>query len=146
MTQPFYSRHAELGVTLFRLFLGAVLVYGTADNVFSYARMLEFRDFLAHNGFPVPLASAYLSAYAQFLCGLLILAGAWTRSAAAIMVFNFLVALGMVHVGLPLSANIAPLAMLFGSLLFVFHGGGAFSVDRRRRPPPEVPPPEVPVT
>lgn len=126
------ERRSELGVFLFRLFLGAVLVYGTADNVLSHERMLEFRAFLADNGFPYPLFCAYLSAYAQFVCGLLLLFGAFTRSAALVMVVNFLVALAMVHIGLPFNANIAPLAMLFGAVLFLFHGGGAYSFDARR--------------
>lgn len=123
------ERHSALGVPLFRLFLGATLVYGTQDNVFSSAHMLEFRDFLAQNGFPFPLFSAWLSAYAQFLCGLLIVLGLATRPAAAVMVINFVVALVMVHRSLPFSANIAPLAMLFGALLLVFHGAGPYSLD-----------------
>lgn len=126
------GRHPELGVFLFRLFLGSVLMYGTVDNVLSPARMLEFRDFLEQNGFPYPLFCAHLSVYAQVLCGTLILVGAFTRPAALVMVVNFVVALVMVHVGLPFSANIAPLAMLFGSLLFLFHGGGVYSVDAVR--------------
>lgn len=136
MRQPIRLSHAkrrpELGILLFRVFLGFVLVYGTVDNVLSHARMLEFRDFLAQNGFPYPLACAYLSVYAQIVCGALLLVGAFTRYAALLMIINFLVALGMVHVGLPFSANIAPLAMLFGSLLFLFHGGGIYSVDAAR--------------
>jgi putative oxidoreductase len=123
----------ELGVFLFRLFLGTTLIWGVVDNVLSWERMLEFRDFLAQNGFPVPWYCAQLSVYAQLVCGGLLVVGALTRAAAAVMVFNFLVALGMVHVGLPFNANIAPLAMLFGSILFLFHGGGAWSVDARRR-------------
>jgi putative oxidoreductase len=123
------ERHSALGVPLFRLFLGATLVYGTQDNVFSRERMLEFSEFLATNGFPAPLFNAHLSAWAQFICGVLIAVGAATRPAAAVMVINFAVALWMVHRNLPFNANIAPLAMFFGSLLLVFHGAGAYSVD-----------------
>jgi putative oxidoreductase len=123
------ERHSALGVPLFRLFLGATLVYGTQDNVFHGERMLEFRDFLAQNGFPAPLFSAHLSAWTQFVCGLLIVAGAATRPAAAVMVVNFIVALWMVHVGQPFNANIAPLAMLFGAAMLMLHGAGAYSVD-----------------
>jgi putative oxidoreductase len=134
------ERHGSLGVPLFRLFLGITLVYGTQDNVFSREQMLEFSGFLAENGFPAPMFNAHLSAWAQFVCGLLIAAGAVTRPAAAVMVINFVVALWMVHRNLPFSANIAPLAMLFGSLMLVFHGAGAYSVDaaRRRRTSPMV--------
>lgn len=136
------ERHSALGVPLFRLFLGLTLVYGTQDNVFSREQMLEFSEFLGQNGFPAPLFNAHLSAWAQFVCGLLIAVGAATRPAAAVMVMNFVVALWMVHRNLPFSANIAPLAMLFGSLMLVFHGAGAYSVDatRRRRASPAVPP------
>jgi putative oxidoreductase len=123
------ERHSALGVPLFRLFLGATLVYGTQDNVFHRERMLEFRDFLAQNGFPAPLFNAHLSAYAQFVCGLLIIAGAATRPAALVMVVNFVVALWMVHAGQPFNANIAPLAMLFGATMLALHGPGAYSVD-----------------
>lgn len=125
------DRWSELGTLLLRLFLGLTLVYGTADNVFSHERMIEFRDFLARNGFPWPLASAYLSAYAQFGCGLLIAAGWFTRPAALVMVVNFVVALLMVHTTLPFSANISPLAMLFCSIFFLLHGPGRLSLNAR---------------
>jgi len=127
----YFARHAEIGAFLLRLFIAFVLIYGTMDNVFSWDRMLEFRDFLAANGFPYPLLSAHVSAYAQFCCGLLILVGLYTRLAALVMVINFLVALGMIHVGLPFNANIAPLAMLFGSIFLLFHGPGPYALDTR---------------
>ena len=141
---PGLDPHREVGTLLMRLFLGFVLVYGTQDNVFHADRMLEFRDFLAQNGFPAPLAAARLSAYAQFVAGVLILLGLLTRLAALAMVVNFLVALAMVHVGLPFSANIAPLAMLFGALFLLFHGAGPLGLDaplRRRsgHPDPALP-------
>lgn len=134
------ERHSALGVPLYRLFLGATLVYGTQDNVFSRERMLEFSEFLATSGFPAPLFNAHLSAWAQFICGLLIAAGAVTRPAAGVMAINFAVALWMVHRSLPFSANIAPLAMFFGSLLLMFHGAGPYSVDAamKRRAGPAV--------
>lgn len=128
----YFERRSEFGVLFLRLFIAFVLIYGTMDNVFSWERMLEFRDFLAANGFPYPLLSAHLSAYAQFISGLLILVGLFTRHAALVMIINFLIALGMVHVGLPFNANIAPLAMLFGSLFLLFHGAGPYALDTRK--------------
>ena len=122
----------EWGPLLLRLFLGFVLIYGTQDNVFHPERMQEFAGFLASNGFPMPLASAYLSAWAQFVCGILIIVGLMTRIAAGIMVINFIVALLMVHTSLPFSANISPLSMLFMSTFFVLYGPGILSVDGSR--------------
>jgi putative oxidoreductase len=116
----------DLGLVIFRVFLGTVLVYGTQDNVFGAERMHEFAGFLEQNGFPLPLASAYLSAWAQFVAGILIVLGVFTRVAALVMVINFVVAIAMVHAGLPFDANIAPLAMLFGSLMLVLTGPGKY--------------------
>ena len=123
------DRHAELGTVILRVFYAFVLIYGTQDNVFQYERMLEFRDFLTQNGFPYPLFSAYLSAYAQFVCGILISIGLLTRLAALTMVINFIVALAMVHMALPFTANISPLAMLFCGVFFLLHGPGPIAVD-----------------
>jgi putative oxidoreductase len=123
----------DLGLLLFRVFLGTVLAYGTQDNVFSAEHMHEFAGFLEQNGFPLPLASAYLSAWAQFIAGILIVIGLFARVAALVMVINFIIAIAMVHVGLPFSANIAPLAMLFGSVLIVLAGAGRYGVGRKGR-------------
>lgn len=128
----FARRHPGFGTLLLRGFLGFVLVWGTADNVFDSGRMLEFGDFLAANGFPAPLAAARLSAYGQFIAGAFILLGAFTRQAALAMMIHFAVALAMVHVGLPFNENIAPLAMFFGCAALLFHGGGSWSVDALR--------------
>ena len=124
-----FARRREHGALFIRLLVGYRLVYGTQDNVFSYERMLEFAAFLRDNGFPFPLFNAFLSAYAQFLCGLLFVVGLWVRPAAAVMVVNFIVALAMVHVGLPYERNFAALTMLFGSAFLLFNGAGGASVD-----------------
>jgi putative oxidoreductase len=134
--EPFVRRR-EYGALFIRLLVGYRLVIGTQDNVFSYERMLEFEAFLRANGFPFPLFNAFLSAYAQFLCGLLFIVGLWVRPAAAVMVVNFIVALAMVHVGLPFERNFEALTMLFGSAFLLFNGAGGASVDawlRRRAP------------
>jgi putative oxidoreductase len=123
------DRYAGYGAVFIRLLVGHRLVVGTADNVFSHKQMLTFAGFLGENGFPLPLASAYLSAYAQFICGTLILLGALTRPAAAVIAANFVVALAMVHVGQTYEESFDALAMLAGSLFLLFHGAGALSVD-----------------
>ena len=132
------DRRREHGVIFVRFAVGVHLVVGTQDNVFSWQRMLEFRDFLASQGFPWPLLSANVSAWAQFLCGGLFVLGLLTRPAAAVMVVNFLVALGMVHLGqTPYEATFPALFMLAGALFLLVHGPGAWAVDGwlARRPP-----------
>ena len=133
LTLRVLDRYAEAGTVLLRLFFAFVLIYGTQDNVFSRERMLEFRDFVAANGFPYPAFSAHLSAYAQFVCGILIGVGLLTRLAAITMIINFVAALLMVHVQLPFAANISPLAMLFCAVFFLLHGPGPLALDNRAR-------------
>jgi putative oxidoreductase len=122
----------ETGLFFIRLIIGWHLVYGTQDNVFSYARMLEFRDFLSVHGVPYPLFAAFLSAYAQFLCGLLYIIGLAVRPAAAVMIINFICALLIAHRtgGYPPAA--LALIMLFASIGFLLHGAGSWSLDARK--------------
>ncbi len=133
-----FEERREYGFFFVRLIVGFHLVHGTQDNVFDYARMLEFRDFLGARGVPYPLFGAFLSAYAQFLCGCLFVLGAWIRPAAAVMIINFLCALVIAHRtgGYPPAA--LALIMLFSSIGLLFHGAGRPSVDSalalRRRP------------
>lgn len=123
------DRYREYAPFLIRLIVGVILVEGTADNVFSWARMLEFAKFLEANGFPWPLPGAVISAWAQFLCGFLILLGVFTRPAALVMAINFLFALGIAH----LSQGFAParlaLMMLFCSLFLLVYGPGRPAVQ-----------------
>src|SRR5687768_12777163 len=67
MRYEWLERRREYGLFFIRLIIGFHLIYGTADNLFSQARMLEFRDFLASLGTPWPLVSAHVSAYAVHL-------------------------------------------------------------------------------
>lgn len=146
---PLLERHREAGALVLRLFVAFVLVYGTADNVLSADRMLEFRDFLAERGTPLPLVSAYLSVYAQFACGLLIAVGLATRPAALVMAINFVCAYAIAHLGQPVEANWAPVLMFAASAFLLVHGPGALSADEalRRRSRGAVPPaPSLAVT
>ncbi len=120
----------EWGPVFVRLFAGTFLIYMSQDNVLSWARMQEFESFLRQFGFPFPLFCAVLSAVAQFLAGLLFLAGALVREAAMVMVVNFVVALVMVHPRLPFREALDPSAMLASALCLLFTGAGRLSVDR----------------
>ena len=124
--------HRDYGACFIRLAIGARLMSGTQDNVFSYERMLEFERFLAANGTPFPLAGAFVSVYAQFACGALFVLGLWTRPAAAIMIINFLAALVIAHRATPFEATWPALMMLAAALFFLFHGAGRPSIDAWR--------------
>lgn len=128
----YFERRKEYGALFIRIIIGLRLVVGTEDNVFSWERMLEFRDFLESYHMPLPLTAAIVSVYAQFICGILYLAGAWTRIAALVMIFNFLVAYFLVHTGQNLQDSFHPLVILFASFFLLFYGAGRVSVDQWR--------------
>ena len=59
----FFDRHREYGPLFIRLIVGFHLIYGTQDNLLSFARMEEFALYLAERGVPAPLFAAFLSAF-----------------------------------------------------------------------------------
>ncbi len=127
------ARYTDLGLLILRVVIGAHLIIMTLDNVFSWERMLEFRDFLAHFGFPSPLFCAVLSVAAQFLCGIAFVLGLFTRPAGAIMGFNFIVAIVMVDRLQPYPGAFPALALVAVALCLLFTGAGRWSLDRRWR-------------
>jgi putative oxidoreductase len=124
------DRHRGWGVLALRLAVGVRLIEGTQDNVFSGERMQEFAAFLAAHGTPAPLFSAYLSAYAQFVCGLFIVLGLFTRPAGLVMTINFAAALLIAHRATPFLATWQAVMMLAAALYFLLCGAGALSLDR----------------
>ncbi len=125
----FLDDHKDYAEIFIRLITGFHLIYGTQDNVFSWDRMLEFSEFLTNFGFPVPLISAVVSVYAQFICGILFIVGFQVRIAAGIMILNFTVALLMVHVGDSYPGAFPAIMMLMGSFYLLFNGSKVFNVD-----------------
>jgi putative oxidoreductase len=123
------TAYSDWGLLLIRLAFATQLIVGTQDNVFSWERMLEFRDFLEAQGMPYPLLAAHISVYAQFGAGILWILGLFTRWAALLMVINFIVALLLVHVGLPYEQNVLALNLLAVSLCLLLTGAGRLSLD-----------------
>lgn len=125
----FFKRHREYAALFIRLIVGAFIVYGVQDNVFSRAQMQEFAHFLAAKGVPFPLFAAFLSAYTQFVCGVLILLGAYVRLISIPFIINFIAAIIIAHRGDTFQGTFPALLMIFVGLFFLFHGAGKFSVD-----------------
>ena len=124
-----FWKNKDFGILLLRVFIAVRLIYGVLDNVLHWDRMIEFKDFLQQNKFPIPLICAIVSVYAQLIAGILILVGLKIRWAAAVMIINFLVAIIMVHLGQTFEQMTPALAMLFSSLMFFFTGAGKYSLD-----------------
>jgi putative oxidoreductase len=129
LTFKWLEPYREYGLFFIRLTIGFRLIYGVADNVFSWAHMVEFSTFLEKLGVPFPMFGAHLSAYAQLICGVLFILGLFFRPAALVMAINFIFALLIAH----RTGGYAPAAdawiMLFTSFGFLLHGAGKPSVD-----------------
>jgi putative oxidoreductase len=124
----FRERH-DYGVIFLRLLIGSFIIWGVQDNMLSHDRMLEFRRFLAARGTPWPSFSAYLSVYAQFVCGVSILLGAFVRPLSIVFIINFICAIFIAHVGQTFQQMFPALMMIAAGLFFLFNGAGKLSVD-----------------
>nr|WP_321232792.1 DoxX family protein [uncultured Psychroserpens sp.] len=127
-----YLNHKNnIGILLLRIFIGCRLIYGVIDNIISWGKMLEFASFLESHQFPFPIVSAVLSVGIQFVCGLFVLIGYKIRIASFFLVINFVIALLFVHIKSndSLEGMTPALAMLFGSLTFIFTGADEISLD-----------------
>lgn len=124
------SNYADHGLLLLRLAFGFRLIYGTQDNIFRWAQMMEFSSFLELNGFPFPTVSAVVSVYLQFISGIAWIIGFRVRLFSLIMVANFTIALLMVHIGDTYLGAAPAIHLLVISFFLMFQGAGKFSVDK----------------
>jgi len=129
LTLTALARFSDLAFLALRVLVGAFLMWGTWDNLVSPERMQEFVAFLTQLNCPAPALAAPLSCYAQFACGALILIGLLTRWAALVMVFNFIVAVWLVHPGADFRALFPPLVMIAIPLVLATHGPGRYAAD-----------------
>ena len=125
----FFRRHSAYGVLFLRLAIAVLVLYGVQDNVFSWGRMLEFRDFLQARNVPFPLFSAQLSVYVQFLCGLLLLAGAAVRVVGLLLIINFTAAISIAHIGQSFPQYYPAAQLIAVGFFFLFNGAGPVSLD-----------------
>jgi len=122
----------DLALLILRAVFGFRLIYGTIDNIFSWERMLEFKDFLDGFGFPFPLAAAIISVYLQFLAGISWILGFRIKIASILMSLNFVVAIIGVHIlGNDTYKGTAPaIHLLTVSIILILLGGGKYSIGK----------------
>ena len=125
----FFKTREEYGTVFLRLLIGVFIIWGVADNILSWTHMLEFQKFLGARGVPNPLFAAHLSVYAQFICGLSILFGAFVRLTSIVFIINFIAAIVIAHRGHSFQQMFPALMMIAAGLFFLFHGAGRLSVD-----------------
>jgi putative oxidoreductase len=126
----FFERFSFLAPLFIRLLVGFHLIHGTYDKIFSAKSMQNIGSWFQTQGIPFPLFSAYLSAYCQFICGLLFIVGLFTRVAGLVMVINFVSAIAFVHLSDTYTNTFPALVMLSGSLYLLLNGAGGIAIDK----------------
>ncbi len=117
------------GALLLRLALAlSMTVYGY-QKVVPHGALNHFSHYVVTLGLPYWLGS--VSAFTEFIGGILLIFGLFTRLAAALISIDLLVALFLVgiHRGFNSYSNLLALAAI--SLMLVFYGAGVAALDRR---------------
>jgi putative oxidoreductase len=129
----YLDRLQPLALFVMRLALGAVMVGHGYPKVFGglhhHVQMVA--------GLGLPGWTAYLSAFAEFFGGLLVLLGLFTRAAAFAICIDMSVAIAKVHFHNGLMGNGGyefPLALAAIAFALIFFGGGAIAIDHIRAP------------
>lgn len=125
----FFEKYKEYAPIFLRLLIGVFIIWGVQDNVFSRAHMDEFARFLQQRNVPFPFFSAFLSAYAQMVCGISILLGAFIRPFSILFIINFIAAIIIAHPGDGFRQMFPALMMIAAGFFFLFNGSGKPSVD-----------------
>ena len=124
----YLDRLQPLALLAVRLSLGAIMVTHGYPKVFG--GLHHHAQFVASLGLPAWMA--YLSAFAEFLGGLLVLVGFFTRAAALAICINLSVAIWKVHLHNGLTGNGGfelPLAVATLALALIFFGAGPIAMD-----------------
>lgn len=137
----------DFGLLLIRVILGVVFMFHGSQKLFGLFEgggMEEFAANIEQMEVPMPQVAAYAAALAEFVGGLFLLVGLFTRIAAIPVTITMLVAAIMVH-GSAFSAAKGgmeyPLTLGLVAAGLIFTGPGRFSVDglffaRDVSPPP----------
>jgi len=122
------DRLQPLALAVMRLALGVIMVVHGYHKVFG--GLHHHAQFVASLGLPAWLG--YVSAFAEFFGGILVLTGFFTRAAAFVLLVNLVVAIWKVHWHNGLTGDHGyefPLAAAALAFALIFFGGGAIAFD-----------------
>ena len=121
------SRLSDLGLLLFRVFVGLALAWGHGIN-----KLPPSEGFVAGvvaMGFPAPLVFAWAAGLAEFVGGHLIALGLLTRPAALFAAVTMFVAAFIRQAGDPFTDIEKALLFLAAAALLMLAGAGRYSLD-----------------
>lgn len=121
------DRTADLGLLLFRVFVGLALAFG--HGLGKLPPKPGFVAGVAEMEFPAPLMFAWAAGLAEFVGGLLIAAGLMTRPAALFAGITMCVAAFIRQAGDPFTGIEKALLFLAAMVLLLLMGAGRYSLD-----------------
>jgi putative oxidoreductase len=118
-----------LGALILRLALGLSMAVHGYQKVVPHGALNHYAHYIATLGIPYWLG--YVSAFTEFVGGILLVIGLLTRFAAALVAINMLVALFAVgiHQGFGIYNYIIALTAI--AIMLLFYGAGAMALDRK---------------
>ena len=118
-----------LGALIMRLALGVSMAVHGYEKVIPHGALHHHVHYVVSLGLPYWLG--YVSAYTEFIGGILLIIGLLTRVAAALIAINMLVAFFYVglHQGFGIYNSILALVAL--GMMLTFYGAGALALDRK---------------
>jgi putative oxidoreductase len=119
----------DLGLFIFRIAIGLMMAFSHGLGKMPPPDM--FVNGLDSMGFPTPVFFAWCAALSEFVGGLLIGAGLFTRISALFLGITMAVAGFIAHAADPFAKKEMALLYLAACLLLFFQGGGRYSLDRR---------------
>lgn len=117
------------GALLLRLVLGAAMIFHGYDKVIPHGGLNHHVHYIASLGLPYWLG--YVSAFAEFAGGILLILGLLTRFAAFLVAINMLVALVTVTRHHGYAGSEYSLTLFAIATMLLFYGAGALALDRK---------------
>ena len=127
------SGTADLGRALLRIFAGLALAFGHGLGKIPPSE--GFIGGVTELGFPIAVFFAWASGLTEFVGGLLLAAGLFTRPASLLITINMAVAGFLRHADDPFSGKEKALLFLAVAVMYLLAGAGRYSLDAliRRR-------------
>jgi len=120
----------DWSLPILRLAIGSVFIVHGWQKIGNGAEKVA--GFFANSGIPLPLLSAHMAMWTEFLGGIALVLGLATRLAAIPLSFTMIVAFAFVHAkgGFTLPGGFEYVMVIFAALMVLArNGGGALAAD-----------------
>ena len=119
-----------LGMLIVRVLMGGIILWSGSLKLFVYGFSGTINSF-TKMGMPVPEITGPFIMLFEFIGGIAVILGLFTRYLGVLYTIQFLVALFAVKVGMGYSAFRIDVALIAFGVLLATHGAGAISLDKK---------------